>query len=58
MRMLPKAELHLHLDGSMRPQTAVELATEAGLTLRLEDAVSRLVGPVRCTNQAELLTFF
>jgi adenosine deaminase len=58
MRMLPKAELHLHLDGSMRPQTAVELAAEAGGELSLEDAVSRLVGPVRCANQAELLTFF
>lgn len=58
MRMLPKAELHLHLDGSMRPQTAVELATEAGQALSLEDAVSRLIGPARCTDQAELLTFF
>lgn len=58
VRMLPKAELHLHLDGSMRPQTAVELATEAGQSLSLEDAVSRLVGPVRCTDQAELLSFF
>jgi adenosine deaminase len=58
MRMLPKAELHLHLDGSMRPQTAVELATEAGQALSLQDALSRLIGPVRCTDQAELLTFF
>ncbi len=58
MRTLPKAELHLHLDGSMRPQTAVELAAEAGRTLSLEDAVSRLVGPVRCKDQAELLTLF
>jgi adenosine deaminase len=57
-RGLPKAELHQHLDGSLRPATAVELAAEAGRTLDLEGARSRMVGPERCADQAELLTYF
>ena len=58
LRTLPKAELHLHLDGSLRPSTAVELAADLGRNLSLEDAEARLVGPVRCRDQAELLGFF
>jgi adenosine deaminase len=58
LRALPKAELHQHLDGSLRPETAVELADEAGIALTLEDARRRMVGPARCRDQAELLTFF
>lgn len=58
LRGLPKAELHQHLDGSLRPETAVELAAELGMSLTLDEARARMVGPVRCRDQAELLGFF
>jgi adenosine deaminase len=58
LRALPKAELHQHLDGSMRPETAVELAAEIDRPLTLEDARARMVGPERCGSQAQLLGFF
>ncbi len=58
IRRLPKAELHQHLDGSVRPSTAVELAAAIGMPLTLDEATRRMVGPERCADQAELLTFF
>jgi adenosine deaminase len=58
LHALPKAELHQHLDGSVRPETAVELAQGIGVSLSLEDARGAMVGPERCADQAELLTFF
>jgi adenosine deaminase len=57
---MPKAELHLHLDGSLRPATALELAQERGLDEGMDLAAisGRLQAPAQCIDQAELLRAF
>lgn len=57
---MPKAELHLHLDGCLRPETALELARERGLDEDMDVAAmrDRLIAPERCRDQAELLRAF
>ena len=58
---LPKVELHLHLDGSLRPASALELARERGLAGGIPDEAAmraRLEAPRPCADQAELLRAF
>ena len=57
---MPKAELHLHLDGSLRVTTALELARTRGVDAPRSwtEMFSALVAPERCRDQAELLERF
>jgi adenosine deaminase len=54
-RAWPKAELHCHLDGALRPATADELAREQGIDL---PRPLRLVAPADCPSQAAYIAYF
>jgi adenosine deaminase len=57
---MPKAELHLHLDGSLRVATALELARSRGIDAPATWAgmSNALIAPMPCRDQAELLRAF
>jgi len=57
---MPKAELHLHLDGSLRVDTALDLARTRGVDAPPDRAgmSAALIAPMPCADQAELLRAF
>jgi adenosine deaminase len=60
VQAMPKAELHLHLDGCLRPRTALHLARARGVEAPTTWAgmFDSLVAPDRPTSQEELLRAF
>jgi adenosine deaminase len=60
LHAMPKAELHLHLDGSLRVDTALEIARTRGVDAPSTFAGMRgvLVGPEQSVDQSALLAAF
>ena len=58
-KALPKIDLHCHLDGSVRPETLFELATERAIDVEsLEVLRTSLIAPEDCPSLDEYLKRF
>ncbi|NRB25760.1 adenosine deaminase [Shewanella sp.] len=58
---LPKIDLHCHLDGSVRPQTIIDLANEQNISIPSQDInqiTSLMIAPETCQNLEEYLMRF
>src|SRR6202044_4157178 len=57
IRRLPKAELHLHIEGTLEPELAFELASRNGVTLSYQD-VEALRGAYSFTDLGSFLGLY
>ncbi|MPY23236.1 adenosine deaminase [Shewanella sp. YLB-07] len=58
---LPKIDLHCHLDGSVRPQTIIDLANEQSISIPSQDINeirALMIAPETCQNLEEYLMRF
>ncbi|MFD1954393.1 adenosine deaminase [Paenibacillus thailandensis] len=58
LRSFPKAELHVHLDGSVKPETLRELAERQGASLPEGDLRGRMTVDPDCGSLTEYLSKF
>jgi adenosine deaminase len=58
---LPKIELHCHLDGSLRPETIIDIAKKEGISIpsfEIEEIQKELTAPLECESLDEYLEKF
>lgn len=60
IQLFPKAELHCHLDGSIRPETLqkIALAQQLPISENVSEVTSKMQAPTTCQNLVEYLTCF
>ena len=58
---LPKIDLHCHLDGSVRPETIVDIAYKENIKLKsykIDDIRKEIMVPLECESLDEYLKAF